>query len=59
MSSIISNRRFLVKNPTEIIQEINITDPQPQISSFINKPVINENKNIKKKQKYFIEEFYI
>ena len=57
MSSIISNRTFLIATPNQIIQP-----PAPIYQQPINLPKIVESpkpKNIKKTQKYFLPEFYI
>ena len=54
MLSINSNRIFLIKTPNQIIQE------QPEISEpIIKKEEPKVMKNISKKQKYFLPEFYL
>lgn len=59
MSSIITNRKFLIKNPNEIIQgKIDIPIPPPIITPQINVPKTIKN-TPQKKNKYFLPEFYI
>lgn len=58
MSCILCNRKFLVKNPNEIIHENLEPEVTIEVTDFINHP-IKASKNIKKEYKYFIKEFYI
>ena len=54
MLSINVNRTFLIKTPNQIIQE------QPQMPEpIIKKEEPKGMKNINKKQKYFLPEFYL
>jgi len=54
MLSINVNRTFLIKTPNQIIQE------QPQMQQpIIKKEEPKVMKNISKKQKYFLPEFYL
>jgi len=57
MSSIISNRKFLVKNPNEIIQESNIVFDIPSVK--LELPKIVKKAENKYKYNYFIKGFYI
>lgn len=57
MSSIISNRKFLVKNPNEILQENIVIVDLP--TAPLELPKIKKNTENKYKYNYFIKGFYI